>query len=78
MLSREERLAWLGNLLDEIGPGVRLQIDDVILTSIFEPDLREAVKRAGAFAEEHECSCIYRDGETSVLFVRAYSKKKSN
>ena len=78
MLSREESLAWLGDLLDKIGPGARLQIDDVILTSIFEPDLREAVKRAGAFAEEHECSCIYRDGETSVLFVRAYSKKNSN
>ncbi len=69
MLSREESLTWLGDLLDKIGPGARLEIDDVILTSIFEPDLREAVKRAGVFAKEHECSCIYRDGETSVLFV---------
>ena len=78
MRSQEEKLAWLGDLLDKIGPGIRLQIDDVILTSVFESDLREAVKRAGAFAKEHECGCIYHDDETSVLFVRAYFKKKSN
>lgn len=78
MLSREERLAWLGDLLDKIGPGIRLQIDDMILTSVFKSDLREAVKSAGAFAEEHECSCIYRDGETSVLFVRAHFKIESS
>ena len=78
MLSQEGKLAWFGDLLDKIGPGVRLEVDDVILTSVFEPDLREAVTRASAFAEEHDCGCIYHDGDTSALFVRAYFKKKSN
>lgn len=77
MLSQEEKLAWLGDLLDKIGPGARLEVDDVILTSVFETDLREAVTRASAFAKEHECGCIYRNGETSALFVRAYFKKPS-
>ena len=74
MKSREEKLAWLGDLLDKIGPGVRLQIDDNIVKAIFETGFREAVTYAMAFAEEHECSCIHRDGETSALFIRAYFK----
>ena len=77
MLSQEEKLAWFGDLLDKIGPGVRLEVDDVVLTSVFESDLREALTRASAFAEEHHCGCIYHDEETSALFVRAYFKKHS-
>jgi hypothetical protein len=79
MPSQEEKQAHFRELVDRIGPGIRLEVDDVVLKSVFGKALGESfesvVDRAREFAERSHCGCIHRAGDTYAVFVRAYFKK---
>jgi hypothetical protein len=76
MPSQQEQQARFKELLERIGPGIRLEVDDVVLKAVFGEGLGErlepAIERAREFAERNHCGCIYSPGDTHAMFIRAY------
>lgn len=75
MRSREDGLVWLGELLDRLGPGVFLHVDDMILKSLFPSTVRGVDQAAvKTFAEQHACAIRYEKQAEQGVFGRAYFK----
>ena len=63
----------LTEILDKLGPGLRLEIDDLWLARAFGYDAA-ARQRAEEFAKDHHCGFIYNARTCGGIFIRAYFK----
>jgi hypothetical protein len=71
MDTKEQSLLRLKEILDRLGPGAWLQIDDRWISHLFSGSL-EAAKE---FARENHCAFRYNKESRFGEFGRAYSKK---
>jgi hypothetical protein len=79
MLTQEERLSWLGDLLDRLGPGVALHVELSVLRIVFSPPSGEpgdlVIETARTFAQERECAFRFETHAEQGIFSRAFFKK---
>lgn len=79
MQTQEERLSWLGDLLDRLGPGVALHVDLSVLRIVFSPPTGEpndlAIEAARTFAQERHCEFRFEIGAEQGVFGRDFFKK---
>jgi hypothetical protein len=78
MLTQEERLSWLGDLLDRLGPGVALHVDLSVLRIVFSPPAGEPndliIETARTFAQERQCAFRFETHAEQGVFGRAFFK----
>lgn len=79
MRSREDNLSRFSEMLDRLGPGLWLHVDDVNIKALFQPadsvgidDL--TIRTAEEFAAERDCAFRYERKNECGVFGRAYSK----
>ena len=76
MLTQEERLSWLGDLLDRLGPGVALHVDLSVLRIVFSPPAGEpsdlVIETARTFAQERQCAFRFETHAEQGVFGRAF------
>ncbi len=72
MDTREQGLANLKEILDRLGPGAWLRIDDRWLIRLFDSEIDVAFDAATEFAKRNHCTLRYDQEKGIGEFGRAY------
>jgi hypothetical protein len=80
METQEQGLSRLKAILDLIGPGASLHIDDRWMARLFGPDKKTAAQSASEFAQHNHCVFRFEPhtggkGEGIGIFGRAHFKR---
>lgn len=71
--------AHLTKILNLLGPGLNLSVDNVNMIAFFGRDT--TIAEAKKFAKQHQCDFIENDrppNDFTGVFIRAYSKKETD
>jgi hypothetical protein len=68
----EQALSELQGLVDRLGPGMWLVLDELAVERYFGRTFREAFGIARAFAEMNSCTFRREGGKRAIRFGRAY------
>lgn len=78
--TKEEALAIVGEILDRLGPGMSLHVDDRWVAKMFDldrskPKAGQAIDAAQDFAKRHGCGFQFESETGTGVFFRAYSER---
>ncbi len=80
MEAQEQTRTQLSTILDQLGPGMWLRVDDRFLSAAFGK--KDKSTEAERFAKDNNCSFQYETGHAhgdgTGVFGRAYTKEPSN